>query len=138
MNPILKNILITVAAFVAGMAANMVIVTLSFLIIPVEGMDMSDPESFVANAHKLTAAHYVLALLAHASMGLVAAYITGKYATGNKYYYAAGFGILFLFFGYINLQDLPHPEWFAWVDLILCYIPASFLGASIAKRNKNS
>ena len=134
MRPFVKNMIIFVLAMAGGMLALTAGHMLSNLILPIpEGMNEST-ESFVANAHKLTTGHWILALLSHALGPLVSAYILSRFSATHHKYLIGGATLLWLILGTVNLMSIPHPGWFMVVDLIT-YAPAALLGVKLAGKN---
>ncbi|MFZ1457304.1 MAG: hypothetical protein WAT22_18690 [Saprospiraceae bacterium] len=132
MSPIFKNILVVILAIAAGMIAMMAGHQISNVILPPpEGMDVSNMESFVANAHKLTTGHWILALLSHAFGPLVSGFIVAKYSAAHHrqlLWIVAGAWIIA---GVLNLMAIHHPLWFKIAD-ILMYVPMTFIGAKLS------
>ena len=58
-----------------------------------------------------------------------------RIADSPKIAHAVGIGAVFLVFGAINLKMIPHPLWFAIIDLAI-YLPAAWLGGRLAKRGE--
>lgn len=138
MNPILRNILVCILAIVVGYILNMGISMLSLSLIDLpEGFNGMDPESFEKYKDQILQSSYLLALLAHAAGTLVAAFLVSKFVTTKARVFALGIGFLFLMAGITNLLSIPHPSWFAPVDLILCYIPMAILGWILGESRKD-
>jgi hypothetical protein len=132
MHPILKNSITVILGLVAGVMAISAGHLLSNQILPPpEGMEVSNMESFVANADKLTTGHWLLALLSHALGPLVSGFIAGKFLASQHTKILYGTGIVWTILGVINLMTLPHPMWFKIVDLLM-YLPMTFLSAKLA------
>ena len=132
MSPILKNVLIVVGAIITGMVAMMIGHQVSNLIMPPpEGMDVNNMDSFVANAHKLTTGHWILALLSHALGPLVSGFMVAKFVASHHRQLLWIVGIAWNIAGVMNLMAIPHPMWFKIVDTLM-YIPMTFIGAKLA------
>ena len=137
MNPIIKNILVSIGGFILGNAANMATLIIGMKIFPLpEGINVMDPQSFVEHGDKLTSMNYILAILAHAVGTFIAAYFICRLVTTKEKIFAIGVGIVFLILGFLNLNNIPHPQWFAVIDLILSYIPMALLGYFVAMQTK--
>ena len=137
MNPLLKNIITVILGLVAGMVAMSAGHLLSNEIMPPpEGMDLSNMESFAANADKLTTVHWMLALLSHALGPLVSGFIAGKFLASHHTKILWGIGIVWTILGIMNLMMIPHPMWFKLMD-VLIYLPMTFLGAKLAGWGNN-
>lgn len=132
MSPIFKNILVIILAIAAGMIAMMVGHQISNVILPPpEGMDVSNMESFVANAHKLTTGHWFLALISHAFGPLVSGFIVAKFSATHHRPLLWIVAIAWIIAGVLNLMAIPHPLWFKIAD-ILMYLPMTFVGAKLS------
>jgi len=133
MNPILRNILVTLAALFIGGLVNMAIITLmpSLIDLP-DGFNPQDPASFEKYKHLLPVTMYILVLLAHGLGALVGAFIIAKWVTTKSKVFALGVGFFFLLGGIVAAFTIPAPSWFVPVDLILCYIPMAILGWILA------
>jgi hypothetical protein len=133
MNPTLKNILVVVAAILAGFICLWIGHMISFKIIPLPpGLDMNKPDTFVANAHLITAGGWALAVLSHALGPLVSGYITAKFAANQHRRLVHIVGIVWTIIGIQNLYTIPSPLWFMIADVCV-YIPMSVLGGRLAR-----
>lgn len=135
MNPVLKNILVSIGGFIFGNMVNMATLIMGMKIIPApEGVELSDPQSFIENADKFTSMHFIFPLLAHTLGTFVASYFICRLVSGKQKLFAIGTGLVFLILGVFNLQNIPHPTWFAVVDLFLSYIPMALFGYFVAMK----
>ena len=138
MNPILRNILVTIIAVIVDSIVNMQIINLSFSIIDYpDGFNPQDPESFEKFKDLLPITSYIFALLAHAIGTLVGAFIISKFVTTKSKTFAMGIGAFFLLGGITASFMIPAPGWFIPVDLILSYFPMAILGWVLAGSRKN-
>jgi hypothetical protein len=132
MNPILKNALAVLAGFAAGFVAHMALLYLGMSIIPgPEGLDPMNEQSVIDNAHLLTGKHFIFPFLAHAGGALVSGIVAAKLAANNGMRLALGLGVFWLLGGIMNLMNVPHPTWFAILDIAAAYIPMAWLGGKI-------
>ncbi|MBL7812834.1 MAG: hypothetical protein JNL57_11470 [Bacteroidetes bacterium] len=132
MNPILRNILATIAGLVLGSVVNMAIISVSGSIIPPpQGADVTTLEGLKASIHLFKPINFLMPFLAHALGTLTGAGIAAKLATGRRAIPAYVVGAFFLAGGIANAFMLPAPAWFLFVDLGLAYIPAAWLGLKI-------
>lgn len=139
MHPTLKNILVSVGGFILGNMVNMATLILGMKIIPApEGVKITDPQSFIDHADKFTSMHFIFPLLAHALGTFVAAYFICKLVSDKQKVFAIGTGLVFLALGIMNLQNIPHPTWFAVVDLFLSYIPMALFGYFVAMKTSQT
>ncbi len=131
MNPILRNILAVIAGFVIGNILNGVIsmvVGPNIFPLPPE-IDLNDiVNSLKENGHLMEFKHFIFPFLAHALGTLAGAFIAAKIGANNKMRLAMIIGVLFLLAGIANLMMIPHPTWFAILDLVVAYIPMAWLG----------
>ena len=139
MNPIIRNILVVIGAYLLGSIVNMGIITIGPSIIPVpEGVDPTDIESLKANMHLFKPINFVTPFLAHALGTLVGALIAAKFTTTQHLYFALGIGAFFSIGGIMVLQMLPHPTWYAVLDLGLAYLPMGWLGWKLSGNPKTA
>jgi hypothetical protein len=132
MNPLFRNILVIIVAMAVGMLAMMLGHQVSNAILPPpEGMDVSNMESFVANAHKLTTGHWLLAWMSHALGPLVSGFIIAKFVVTHHRQLLWIAAIAWTIAGVLNLMAIPHPMWFKIADFIM-YVPMTFVGAKLA------
>ncbi len=133
MTPILKNILAVIAGFTIGATVNMGLVILGPKLIPVpEGMDVMNPESYMAHVHLLETRHYIMPFLAHALGTLVGAFFAARIAANRKSLFAMLIGLIFLLGGIQASRMIPAPTWFVTTDLLLAYLPMAWLGWQLA------
>ena len=129
MNPILRNILITVAAIIIGGLVNGAIIALSSSLVPLpEGIDPTDMNSLKENIHRFEVQHFIMPFLAHALGTLVGGFLSAKFSASHHRLVAFLVGIVFLAAGIANVMMLPAPMWFNVLDLVVAYIPMAYLG----------
>jgi len=129
MNPILRNILAVLAGLVTGSVVNMLLVSVSSMIIPPpEGIDPSTMEGLKAALPLFGPEHFLMPFLAHALGTLVGAFITAWIAVRIRLILALVIGCFFLAGGIMNVVMLDSPLWFTLTDLLLAYLPMSWLG----------
>lgn len=133
MNPIVKNALAILAGFAAGFVVHMALLYLGMSIIPgPPGIDPMDPQSIIDNAHLFENKHFVFPFIAHAGGTLASGIVAAKLAANNGMRLALGLGAFWLIGGIMNLMSIPHPTWFAVLDLTVAYIPMGWLGGKLA------
>ncbi len=136
MNPVLRNILVTIGGIIFGMAVNMGTIILGMKLFPgPEGMTM-DAVSMAEHMPQFTTMNYIVPILAHALGTLVAAIFIARFVTTKERLFVLIPGFLFLFGGISMAMQLPAPLWMEATDLILAYIPMAFLGYIIGTRGK--
>jgi hypothetical protein len=125
---IIRSILAIVIGLVAGMLANMGLVTLSPMIIaPPENVDVTTAEGLQSSIHLFQPKHFIMPFLAHALGTFVGALVAMKIAQSYEKSIALFFGIFFLLGGISAVAMIPAPTWFNAIDLTLAYIPMSLL-----------
>jgi hypothetical protein len=138
MGRIILAVLRSVLALVVGMIVGAALITLghflSMLVFPPPaGLDLKDPQAFAEYVGKMPDSAWVLVILSHAmgplGGGFVAAWIAGR----AKVIHALIVGAFFLVGGIINLNNVPHPPWFAYADLLM-YLPVAFVAGMLAPR----
>lgn len=125
---IIRSILAIVIGLVAGMLANMGLVTISPMIIaPPENVDVTTAEGLQSSIHLFQPKHFIMPFLAHALGTFVGALVAMKIAQSNEKSIALFFGIFFLLGGISAVAMIPAPTWFNAIDLTIAYIPMSLL-----------
>ena len=136
MPKLLRAILAVVLGFVAGSAVNMGLIMLSPMVIPPPpGADVTTMEGLKASLHLFEPKHFAFPYLAHAVGTFVGAFVAAALAPGKSATPAYVVGGLFLLGGVANVIMLPAPAWFSAVDLLLAYLPAAWLGNTLAARS---
>ena len=128
MNSIFKNILATLGGVVIGMVVNMVLIITGNKLIPFE--DSMNP----MNAMNWELKYFIFPFIAHAIGTLSGALVAAKFTASYQIIFAICIGIFFLLGGITMVFILPAPTWFAVVDLLLAYIPMSWLGWKISNK----
>ena len=138
MNPIIKNILAVVAGGILGSLVNMGIIMISGLIIsPPNGADVTTMEGLKESMYLFQPKHFILPFLAHALGTFAGAFLTAIIATNHKIKLALVIGVFFLIGGIANTFILPSPIWFTVLDLVVAYLPMSYLaGKLVTRKNK--
>ncbi len=135
MNPILKNVLVTVSAAIVGAIANMTLVMSGGnLIPPPEGADFSTMEGLAAGMPLMQPKHFVFPFLAHGLGTFVAAFIVSRFAVSRQLQLSLLLGSLFFVGGLQMVMELPSPMWFNVIDLGLAYFPMAWLGYRLGNR----
>lgn len=134
MKPTLKNILAIIIGWVGGSAVNLGLVQIGHMVFPIEGVDLNDMDALAEAMPTMDYEFFIFPFLAHALGTLVGAIIAGVIAATHKMKFALGIGVLFLLGGIMVNYMLPGPTWFAFVDIIVAYIPMAYIGGKIALR----
>jgi hypothetical protein len=130
-----RNIAAVVAGLVIGSAVNMGIVMLGPSIIPPPaGVDVTDTESIASSIHLFEAKHFLTPFLAHALGSLVGAIVAWFIAADRKEMMAWIVGGMFLAGGVYASTVIPAPTWFMATDILLAYLPMTWLGIKLAGR----
>lgn len=125
------QVLGTVLAFAAASVVTFSAEYVGHLLYPPPAnIKLDDYESFAAYVHTMPAMALVLVIVGHAAGSAAGALVYGLYAKskGMSPYQAWKFGVLYMLCGALNLYFIPHPTWFAVLDLC-AYVPASTLVA---------
>lgn len=133
----LKNILFLISAFLIGSVANMLVVILGGILIPLPaGADVSSPEALKASIHLMQPVNFITPFVAHAAGTLVGAYLIGRWALARNLQFAMIIAITFFAGGLYMVIDLPAPIWFEALDLLIAYFPMGYLGYRLAKKQQ--
>ena len=129
----------SIGAFVAGMAVaaavNFGLILLGPLVIAVpDGFDNSSQQAVMETVHLLEARHFIFPLLAHA-LGTLAGVWLGALLAHHKLVVGVAVGALSFAGGIANVIALPGPTWFEVLDLLVCYVPMTWLGYRLATRD---
>ena len=137
MNPILRNILVFIAALIGGSIVNMALVSWNGPVIPLpEGADTSTMEALAESMVLFKPIHFLAPFLGHAVGTLVGAVLVALFAASHKMQLAMAVGGLFLLCGIWAVMTLPAPMWFNALDLIVSYIPMAWIGWKIGDLKK--
>ena len=138
----LRLITSVVLGTILGMIIMIILHYLSAFAYPLpEGVNMSDAEKFAEYLESAPNGAFILAMISHLLGAFFASIFTIKLLRSKEWeknnfnlIYPIIIGIIFTISGYMNLQEIPHPNWFFY-ELFL-YIPSSLLGYQlIAKKN---
>lgn len=130
-----RLLLSVLTGLIIGSAVNMGLILLGGkLMPPPAGADTASMEGLKASMHLFEARHFLFPFLAHALGTLAGALVAGLLAPGRSVLPAYTVGGLFLLGGIANVYMLSAPVWFSAVDLLLAYLPAAWLGQSLAAR----
>jgi len=134
MNPILKNVLVFIAAAAIGGFINAKIIEYSGSIVPLpEGVDPENVDSIRENIHRYSVPNLLMPFLAHALGTLVGAFLVAKFAVSHQLKLALGIGALFIIGGIIMIYLIPEtPIWLIILDLVGAYFLMGWLGWKLA------
>lgn len=135
MGRVFRFVLAVLAGLVVGSLVNMGLVLVSGHVIPPPaGADVTTAEGLKASLHLFEPRHFLFPFLAHALGTFTGAVVATLLAPGRTRGPAAVVGALFLLGGIINVVMLPAPLWFSVLDLVFAYLPAAWLGYTVASR----
>jgi hypothetical protein len=129
MNPIVKNILVFIAAWMAGSLSNMLVLQLGMqLVAPPEGLKAAMPF--------MEWKHFITPFLSHAIGTLVGAIILTKFAASHAFKLVMGLSFLFFLGGLAMIFMVPSPLAFTIIDLVFAYFPMGYLGYQLVYKSK--
>ena len=138
----LRAISTTIIGVILGMMGMMAMHYLSMVFYPLpEGVTMEDAEALNKYMAITPLGAMLLVIISHAMGSFIGAVVATllsqiskwKNSTAFKYQWLV-IGLIFTYAGWMNLQELTHPDWFK-IDLLF-YLPAAYLGYKlVAKRN---
>jgi hypothetical protein len=135
---IVRNTLAVILGIVIGSIVNMSLINISNSVIPPpDGVDLKTLEGLKAGIHLFEPKHFIMPFLAHAIGTFAGAIIALRIAATHHIKFAWTIGFFFLFGGTVNIFMLPSPLWFNITDLVLAYIPMTFLAIKIGNRNSS-
>lgn len=124
---------------IVGSIINGALIMISGKVIPPPpGADVTTTEGLKASLHLFEPQHFVFPFLAHALGTLAGAFVARLVAPGKSAVPGYIVGGLFLLGGIANVAMLPAPVWFSAVDLLFAYLPAAWLGQTLAARARPS
>lgn len=124
----MRIVLGTIIGLIVANAVNFGIVMISMsTTTAMQGVDMNNPEQFLEAMKNMTTADYILPLVAHL-IGLLAGLIVARAICKKSripIYIIAGLNLVAVIY---NLSTIPHPTWFAVIDVAgAAIIPLFFL-----------
>lgn len=125
---LLRNLAAILLALVAGSAVNMLLISISpVLIPPPAGVDMTSTESLSLGIDLFEPKHFIMPFLAHALGTLAGALVAYLSAASYKNHFAYLIGLFFLCGGIAASYMIPAPDWFIALDLLIAYLPMAWL-----------
>jgi hypothetical protein len=132
---LIRNLLAILLGVVSGAAVNMLLVSISpMLIPPPPGVDINNADSLSLGIHLFEPQHFIMPFLAHAIGTLAGALLAYLIAASHKQGFAYTIGVFFLCGGIAASYMIPAPNWFIALDLIVAYLPMAWLGVVLARR----
>ncbi len=121
-----------VAGLIAGFFCVVLIEAIaSVLYPPPEDLNLSDRDALRAFIADLPPSAFLIVLAAHALGSVVAGAVYTLIAGQNSYLGGLIVGGVLFCAGILNLLAVPHPFWFAAIDIFM-YVPAVFVGCLLA------
>ncbi len=131
----LRTILAVILGVVVGSIVNMGLIILGPTVISAPaGVDVSNAESIAASIHLFQPKHFVFPFLAHALGTFVGALVAFIAAVRNRQAITYALGVIFLAGGISASFMIPAPTWFIVLDLLVAYIPMSWLALQAGRR----
>ncbi|MEM7231362.1 MAG: hypothetical protein AAF517_04275 [Planctomycetota bacterium] len=139
----MKNVIGVILGIVVGMSIMMALHMASVVVYPLpEGVSLMSQEP--ENLEKLKAwfqdaptGAWVLATLSH-GLGCMAGAAVATLIAKRSLVPALIIGVFFTVGGVMNLQQIPHPDWFPYVDLPLYIVLAAIAGLMLRKKGEES
>jgi hypothetical protein len=132
MHPLLRTLLIIIAAVLSGSAVNMGLVLLGpILVPPPAGVDMNDMDAFAAAVDQMGPLNFLFPFLAHALGTLTACFVCARFAAIKRRTLTYALGVFFLCGGIAAATMIPAPLWFVAVDLLFAYLPMAWLALAL-------
>lgn len=132
MKTIIRNTLALFAGGLIGMVVNMGLIITGNQLFPFEA-DMNP-----MNAMNWELKYFIFPFLAHAIGTLSGSYIAAKFSDRYHMIFAICIGLFFLLGGITMVFILPAPIWFIILDLVIAYIPMSWLGWKMSNNRLNN
>jgi hypothetical protein len=104
------------------------------IIPPPENIDLNSIQDLILAMPMFEPKQFIMPFFAHAIGTLFGSLVTALIATPEKKYLAYGIGIFFLLGGIYMVSILPSPVWFNLTDLLLAYLPMSWVGVKISDK----
>ena len=128
-----RNIIAVIAGIIVGGFVNLGLVTLGYSVFPLpEGADTTSMEGLAATIHLFSWKNFVFPFLGHAAGPLVGTFLAMLIAASHRTKIAIGMGAWFLLGGLIANIWIPAPLWFKVLDLVVAYVPMTYLGWKLA------
>ncbi len=105
----------------------------SIVITAPAGVNPMDGESIKANIHLFEFNDFIFPFLAHALGTFVGALVALKLAASNHQIFAYSIGVFFMLGGIMNVAMIGGPIMFIVADILLAYIPMSYLAIKLSK-----
>jgi MFS family permease len=136
MQPTLGSIFAMAGALVTAMVIFMLVQGLNSVIFPPpEGTNLRDPEAMRTFVQSLPPLAFLVVLLSYALGSFAAGWIGARYAPRGAMSHALVIGAVLTAVGVMNLLAIPHPVWFAFLN-VPEFILFAWLGGKVAMGTK--
>lgn len=133
---IVRNILAVIIGLILGNVVNMAIIAAGHAIMPPPaGFDGTSMEGVASTIHLLQPIDFIVPFLAHAAGPLVGVLAAMFIAASGHKVIAIVLGCIFLAGGIAANILIPAPMWYRAVDLLLAYVPMTYLGWKLSGKN---
>lgn len=133
---IVRNILAVIIGLILGNIVNMAIIAAGHAIMPPPaGFDGTSMEGVASTIHLLQPIDFIVPFLAHAAGPLVGVLAAVFIAASGHKVIAIVLGCIFLAGGIAANILIPAPIWYRAVDLLLAYVPMTYLGWKLSGKN---
>ena len=133
MKAIIRNLLAVLAGLIAGSVVNITLVNMGPTIIPPpDGVDISSLDGLRDAMALFSPSHFLFPFLGHALGTLAGGFAAAKLAASHQLKLAMTIGAFFLVGGIAMVILVGGPVWFIALDLIVAYLPMSWLGGKLA------
>ena len=130
---ILKDIGVFLIGLILGSTINMLLVEAGMIIIPApSGFDLSTEAGLKSAMSMMSFEHFIFPFLAHAIGTLTGSIFVSRFAF-RKQILSYCIGISFLIGGISMIFMVGGPTWFIMLDVIVAYLPMSWLGLRIGR-----
>lgn len=135
MHPRLTNIIAVVAGLFTGGYLNMFIIGLNGTLISLPpGVEMKTASGLANAMQFLEPPHFAVIFMAHALGTMVASWIAVRFSASRSWHLGRIPGLFFFLGGIYMVHLLNAPLWFEAFDLVLAYLPFSWLGYKLGSR----
>lgn len=124
----LRNIFAVILGFIVGSIVNMSVIAAGHAIMPPPtGFDGNSMEGVASTIHLLRPIDFIVPFLAHALGPFAGVLVAMLIAASRHTLIAIILGSLFLVGGIAANIMIPAPIWYRIIDLVLAYVPMTFL-----------
>lgn len=129
----IKDIALFFVGMILGGSVNMLLVEAGMIVFPApSGFDLSTEAGLKSAMSMMSFEHFIFPFLAHAIGTLSGAIFVSRFAF-RKVILSYCIGISFLIGGISMIFMVGGPTWFIMLDVIVAYLPMSWLGLRIGR-----